>query len=634
MANRNERSGGAHAAGAHVRRAPEKGAEDSRSRRESTRGTDAQRSRPAPARRAETPRSRTDRAAEQSLDERRARLAAEQRREAARRAQEPEARQPRRTPSARARRRRRKKAGPVKTALAIILVLALLVLGALVYLAIHVSESPTNFPNVYLNGIDVGGLTPAQTLEKLNAAGWDADAAEPMVVTLPMDVRFELDRRSAGVALTAETAAAAAYRFGHSADAYQNLLHYFGSLTGKTDVALEFPALDQNYVREETEKAAGMFAVKVSGSGEPEVDLDNAVIRAVKGAGELSLNTDAVVAGLSAALLDGQRSYSYEQIDGTPTMPDFDRLFTELDVEPQDAYFADDGSFTVIDDVVGCTFDVTGAKDAWQRAGLMETVEIPLTITEPAVTGESLRGLLFRDVLGYQTTTFASSGENRINNIKLAASKLDGLVLMPGETFSYNDTIGQRTKEAGFLEAGAYADGEVVQEIGGGICQVSSTLYCATLFANLETVSRTNHYFRVDYLPIGYDATVSWPKPDFKFRNNREYPIRIIAYTTNDTDLTIEIHGTNVDGSYVELTNATYVVFDTTYTSVQTGWGGQVTRHVYDANGNLINTINEPYGIYNKHAEDIDWPPEYYSGQTAANVDIPGGDAVIIYPGG
>lgn len=581
-----------------------------------------------------------NRAAEQARDEKRARLAAEKRKAEILRAREEERREAERQQKARIARRKRKKAlKKVKIALAVLLVLALLIVGGLVFLAIHVSESDTNFPNVYLNGIDVGGLTQAETLEKLNAAGWDADAAEPMVVTLPMDTSFELDRRSAGAALTAETAAAAAYRFGHSQDAYANLLNYVGSLTNQTDVALDYPILDENYVRQETRKALADFNEKVSGSPEPEVDLENAVIRSVKGAGELSLNEDAIVNGLTRALLDGQRSFRYEQIDGTPTMPDYDSLYTQLNVEPRDAYFADDGSFTVIDDVVGCTFDVSGAKETWQKAGLMDTVEIPLTITEPAVTGESLRGLLFRDVLGYQTTVFASSGENRINNIKLAASKLDGLVLMPGEVFSYNETIGQRTKEAGFLEAGAYADGEVVQEVGGGICQVSSTLYCATMFANLETVSRTNHYFRVDYLPIAYDATVSWPSPDFKFRNNRDYPIRIIAYTTNDTDLTVEIHGTNVDGSYVELTNATYVVYDSTYTNVQTGWGAQATRHVYDASGNLIATINEPYGIYNKHAEDINWPPEYYSGGTASVTDSSGtifpgmetGDASIIY---
>ena len=564
-----------------------------------------------------------DRAAEQAREERRARLAAEKRRAENARARELDAREMQRQQKARIARRKRKKAMKrLKTALIILLVLVVLAIGGLVFLAVHVSESPTNFPNVYLNGIDVGRLTKAETLEKLNAAGWDADAADPMVVTLPMGLSFELDRRTAGVALTAETAAEAAYRFGHSQDAYQNLLYYLDSLTDQTDVALEFPQLNETYVREETDKAVAAFDELVAGSHEAEVDLENAEIRTVKGAGELSLNADAIASGIARALLDGERSFVYEQIDGSPTMPDYDRLFTELNVEPKDAYFADDGSFTVIDEVVGCSFDTAAAKEAWQQAELLEEVKVPLVITEPAVTGESLRGLLFRDVLGYQTTVFASSGENRINNIKLAASKINDTVLMPGETFSYNDTIGQRTKEAGFLEAGAYADGEVVQEVGGGICQVSSTLYCATLFANLETVSRTNHYFRVDYLPIAYDATVSWPKPDFKFRNNRDYPIRIVAYTTNDSDLTVEIHGTNVDGSYVELTNSTYVVYDDTYTNVQIGWGAQATRHVYDASGNLIATINEPYGIYHKHAEDIDWPPEYSSGQS---------DAAVIY---
>ena len=627
MAERNERRGGAH-----VSRSAEQEREQRRTRlaSEQRRNQNAQARHTAPEAQAERPARRPAEAPARRNDGRpqnpqaRTRNADPQVRRSAAPARSPE--ETRRLQLERiARRKRKKTARRVKTVLILLLMLVILAGCGLVYLAIHVSESTTNFPNVYLNGIDVGGLTPGETLEKLNAAGWDEDAAEPMTVTLPMGVSFTLDRRTAGVALTAQTAAAAAYRFGHSQDAWQNLLDYVGSYTGKTDVALAEPVLDENYVRTETEKAAAEFGELVSGSSEAQVDLEAAEIRTVKGAGELSLNTEAIVTGVSRALLNDERSFSYEQIDGTPVMPDFARLYTELNVEPRSAYFADDGSFTVIDEVVGCTFDVAAAESAWQQAGLMEEVHVPLVITEPEVTGEALRGLLFRDVLGYQTTVFASSGENRINNIKLAASKIDGIVLMPGEVFSYNDTVGQRTKEAGFLEAGAYADGEVVQEVGGGICQVSSTLYCATLFANLETVSRTNHYFRVDYLPIGYDATVSWPKPDFKFRNNREYPIRIVAYTTNDTDLTVEIHGTNVDGSYVELSNEQWVVYDTTYPSVQIGWSAQVTRSIRDASGNLIATVKEPYGIYNKHAEDIDWPPEYYSGQAAA------GDANVVF---
>ncbi len=563
-----------------------------------------------------------DRSAEQAREERRTRLAAEKRRQEAQRTQQREAEEAMRARKARiARKKRGRLLRQLKIAAIVLAILAAVVIGVMVYTAIRVSESDTNFPNVTLKGIEVGGLTRAETLEKLNAAGWDADAAEPMRVTLPMGVGLELDRRRAGVALTAEKAADVAYRFGHTQDAYQNLLCYLGSFFHPTDAALETPLLDEGYVRAAVEKAAAAFDGQVAGSSEAVVDLDNAEIRSVKGAGELSLNINAIVDGLSRALLNGERSFDYQQIDGTPTMPDYDALFAELNTEPQDAVFKDDGSFEVIDEVVGCSFDVAAAKAAWEAAGLMQEVKIPLVITEPEITGDELRALLFRDVLGYQTTVYASSGQNRCNNIELAASKIDGYVLMPGEVFSYNEAVGQRTREAGFLEAGAYASGQVVQEVGGGICQLSSTLYCAMMFANLETVSRQSHQFRVDYLPIAYDATVSWPNPDFKFRNNREYPIRICAYTNENKQLTVEIQGTDVDGSYVELTNESWIVYDTTYTDVQVGWGARATRHVYDANGNEIATIKEPYSSYNKHPEDIAWPPEYYSAQQAGATD-------------
>ena len=176
---------------------------------------------------------------------------------------------------------------------------------------------------------------------------------------------------------------------------------------------------------------------------------------------------------------------------------------------------------------------------------------------------------------------------------------------MPGEVFSYNETVGQRTREAGFKEAAAYQDGEVVQEIGGGVCQVSSTLYCATVFANMETVEREAHYFLVNYLPPAHDATVSWPSPDFKFRNSRNYPIKIVANADpEELTLTMEIWGTDEDGSYVELTYDRYY-FTEDGGDVIIGWHVYGHKNVYDKDGNLIETIEEPDGIYHKHEEDI-----------------------------
>ena len=104
---------------------------------------------------------------------------------------------------------------------------------------------------------------------------------------------------------------------------------------------------------------------------------------------------------------------------------------------------------------------------------------------------------------------------------------------MPGETFSYNQTVGERTIAEGYKEAGAYAGGRVVQDVGGGICQTSSTLYNVALLANLEIVDRSNHQFLTSYVSPGRDATVSWGSIDFKFKNTRTYPIKIEASAKN-----------------------------------------------------------------------------------------------------
>ena len=286
-----------------------------------------------------------------------------------------------------------------------------------------------------------------------------------------------------------------------------------------------------------------------------------------------------------------------------------------------------------MEEVVGCTFDVEEAKKLWEKGKPGEMVSVPITVLEPEVTAESLRSVLFRDCLGAQTTYFGGSTEARVNNINLAVSRINDVVLMPGEIFSYNQTVGQRTTEAGFQEAGAYLNGEVVQEIGGGICQVSSTLYCATLYAQLGLVSRDSHYFRVTYLDWGMDATVSWPEPDFKFKNTRDYPIKIVAYCdNNERALTVEIWGTDVDGTYVEITYERYSVSDSTYTGVVIGWNVYSWANVYDADGNYLRTYELPASTYFKHDYEIEWPekPPEGGGEGGEGGGDGGGEEAVI----
>jgi len=157
----------------------------------------------------------------------------------------------------------------------------------------------------------------------------------------------------------------------------------------------------------------------------------------------------------------------------------------------------------------------------------------------------------FNDLLA-NSTTIIDGSNNRLANITLAAEEINETVLSPGDVFSFNDIVGERTKDRGFLEAGAFVGGRLVDEVGGGICQMSSTLYHAVLLANLEVVDRRPHGFTVSYLPFGCDAAVSWGSLDFKFKNSTDHAIRIET-TVSDRSLTVKIIGTNSDDTYIEI---------------------------------------------------------------------------------
>ena len=133
----------------------------------------------------------------------------------------------------------------------------------------------------------------------------------------------------------------------------------------------------------------------------------------------------------------------------------------------------------------------------------------------------------FPDLLASFSTKYAASNTNRTTNLRLASNKINGYVLIPGETFSYNSVVGERTISAGYKDAAIYQNGEVVQGLGGGICQISTTLYNATLFANLEMVELHNHQFVPSYVSAGRDATVVYGVKDFKFKNSRKHAIKI-----------------------------------------------------------------------------------------------------------
>ena len=495
--------------------------------------------------------------------------------------------------------------------LAVVFCVLALVLAGLGVWGYSLTVSPRNLPQVYVQNVFVGGLTRAETVAALEQNGWRDRAAQQLTVTLPADAVFTVDYLASGAALSVEEAADAAYAYGHDGDVFDNLFKNLINHIRPEDVTTEDRPLNEAYIRgcmAEGQKALSKKLAQKLWT----VDAEAAQLVVVKGAGGVELDTEELYAAVTDALERGETALHFETLARQPAMPDFNAMLVEIGATPSDAYFTEE--FDVVPEVIGCRFEVDEAVRLWQAAPLGGQAIIPLTITEPEITAEALEALLYRDLLGAMTTSYAWSTANRINNIQLVADKLDGLVMLPGEVFSYNDYVGQRTEEAGFRVAKAYADGQEVEALGGGICQVSSTLYCATMYARLATVSRTNHYFKVGYIDYGLDATVSWGQPDFKFKNSRDYPIRIAAYTNDDEEtITIEIWGTDVDGYSVRLRHNADEVFDEEYPDVLIGYSIHTYGDIYDADGNYVDTLYENSGVYYFHEEDIEWPEDHLS---------------------
>lgn len=229
-----------------------------------------------------------------------------------------------------------------------------------------------------------------------------------------------------------------------------------------------------------------------------------------------------------------------------------DEFLAQLNSEAADACYVrlDDGSIAAAEGKIGVKLNDYEYAKAIMQSHTKEGEEylLPAEVNMPRYTKAELEACLFADTLATYSSSFASSAQNRSDNIALATSKINNVVLMPGETFSFNEALGERTVQNGYKTAHAYAAGEVVDQVGGGICQVSSTLYNAALLSNLTIVERRSHQMTVSYVPLGRDATVNWGTQDFRFNNNTYYPIKIEAYTSGKK-VYISVIGTKPDKS-------------------------------------------------------------------------------------
>lgn len=247
-----------------------------------------------------------------------------------------------------------------------------------------------------------------------------------------------------------------------------------------------------------------------------------------------------------------------------PDAIDIDKIHEEIYKQEKDAYYNKE-PFEIYPEVYGVDFDIEEAKKILETDN--EEYTIKLIITKPKVTINDLSEIAFKDVLGTFSTKFDVSNVDRTTNLKLAAKKINGTIIAAGEEFSYNKVVGERTISAGYKEAKVYSNGEVVDGLGGGICQISSTLYNAAVLANLDITQRRNHQFVTSYVPAGRDATVVYGSQDFKFKNSRKYPVKI-ELTINNGIAKATIYGIKENPEYeisIQTKTISTIPFSITY---------------------------------------------------------------------
>lgn len=276
------------------------------------------------------------------------------------------------------------------------------------------------------------------------------------------------------------------------------------------------------------------------------------VTRGVTGNG---IDVDTFKQEIIEAIKNEEKEYRLVIEKQPPQQLDLDIVYSKITREAKDAYIDETRNpIKFIAHVVGITFDKEELREILQKEENNKEgaiIEFKLTTIQPEIKVTDLKWNLYEDKLASTITYFTTSTANRASNLKLGLSILEGTVVMPGEIFSFNTTMGDcGLSSRGFKPAAIFKDGKVVTEVGGGICQVSSTLYNSALKANLEIVKRSNHALPVGYVKPSLDATVYYPYVDFKFKNTRNYPIKIKTSYNSSGKMSITIMGTFEDIEY------------------------------------------------------------------------------------
>lgn len=436
-----------------------------------------------------------------------------------------------------------------------------LAVGLMCLLLAGCGGDSNKFKNVSVAGVDLTGLTVEEAVQAVQQATKDTYTQNPMVIQI-LDVTREITPQQSAASLNAEAAVNAAmqwYREGGR-----------GVFDAIPYMSLNTAVIDSTVADLQTHFSApgaqpGYTLLGIMPDLTPEgIDTPCQTLALYTGFPEYSVSFD----GLSSKILDAYNTGVFRvKLDGAMVEPeplDLNAIYQELYLPPVDAVVNEE-TFEVTPETYGYGFDLEHAKQLLSLTSYGETLQIPMERITPAALSQQIGSMFYRDVLASYSTPHTKNAD-RNTNLDLACQAINGHIVLPGDTFSYNEVVGERTEKKGYKGANAYENGLTVTTVGGGVCQVSSTLYYCCLVADLNIVAQREHSYAPTYMPAGTDAAVSWPSLDFKFRNNTNYPIRIEA-NVSDGYVNISLVGTDEKDYYIVLDPVTVLTkrYETVY---------------------------------------------------------------------
>ena len=401
---------------------------------------------------------------------------------------------------------------------------------------------PNIFPGVTVGSIPVGSMAKGEAEKQV--AGKSESLYKDAKLSLTIyDTTYDIPVSDVLESVDETQSVKNAYAVGRTGNPFARMWDVVKAAVGMNDAQVDEDGL--------TEALEEIVSKALTEPVEPtwEVGKDTLTIHAGKPG--VNFDTDAVRSLLEEKirLMDFEPYEVSTELTDAPEI-DIDKIAEEAIGDPVSATVSKEDGKTIIPEKDGVQFDVEEARSIIGD-GSAESYTIPAKTTAAKVTAEDLKTKLFKDTLAQTSTYLDESNTPRTNNVRLAAASINGTILNPGDEFSYNTVVGERTEARGYKPAGAYVNGQVVDEFGGGVCQPSSTLYMAVLRADLEVTERHNHSFTVAYTPLGEDATVDYGNLDFRFKNNTDYPIKILAEQT-DGKMIMTIVGTKTSDKTVD----------------------------------------------------------------------------------